>query len=253
MAERRMLWKQISLSRKVNGLSLKAAFLWTWVQPHLDPEGFIEAEADYLKHTIVPLRKEIREKDIPLLVQEIINIGLWEPYNYDEVLVIKEKAFHEKQNIRRNEDGNPRDEAPSRFVSKLSKIIITPGEPQGNPRGTPGEPQTSVVKCSVVKCSVGKGNGSNEPDSIRCNISFSFQDRCFLGIEQKDIEEWKKAYPAVDIDIEINRAKEWLLANPKKRKKNYRRFLVNWFNYTQERGGTKNGSKPRKKYGLIDE
>jgi len=33
--------------------------------------------------------------------------------------------------------------------------------------------------------------------------------------------------------------KEWLLSNPKKRKKNYRRFITNWLTRSQEKGGTK--------------
>ncbi|GAH01811.1 unnamed protein product, partial [marine sediment metagenome] len=31
---------------------------------------------------------------------------------------------------------------------------------------------------------------------------------------------------------------EWLLANPDKRKKNYRRFIVNWLTRTQDKGGS---------------
>ena len=68
-----MLWKRVSTSRKVNRLSLKAAILWTWSQPHLDVEGFIEAEADYLKVTVVPMRKDIPEEEIPELVQDGIS------------------------------------------------------------------------------------------------------------------------------------------------------------------------------------
>ena len=59
------------------------------------------------------------------------------------------------------------------------------------------------------------------------------------GLEPQDIETWKEAYPAVDIVGEIKRAEQWLIANPRKaQKRDYYRFLVNWFARSQERGGS---------------
>lgn len=39
---------------------------------------------------------------------------------------------------------------------------------------------------------------------------------------------WDKAYPEVNVDREINKAAAWLIANPKRAKKDYARFLNNW-------------------------
>ena len=33
--------------------------------------------------------------------------------------------------------------------------------------------------------------------------------------------------------------RQWLISNPNKRKKNYRRFITNWLSRSQEKGGTK--------------
>lgn len=46
---------------------------------------------------------------------------------------------------------------------------------------------------------------------------------------------WRKAYPAVDVDAEVAKAYAWALANPKNRKENWARFLVNWLGKAQER------------------
>jgi hypothetical protein len=73
--------------------------------------------------------------------------------------------------------------------------------------------------------------------SSSSSITYSFTDRKFLNITTGDIEIWKKTYPAVDIEGNILRAGEWLFNNPSKAKKNYGRFLTNWFSRTQERGG----------------
>lgn len=59
------------------------------------------------------------------------------------------------------------------------------------------------------------------------------------GITEQDRADWAAAYPAVDVEQELARATVWLRANPTKAgKRNYRRFLANWFSRTQDRGGT---------------
>lgn len=77
-----------------------------------------------------------------------------------------------------------------------------------------------------------------EPPLISFNIFFDFDLRRWNGIEPTDIDEWKKAYPALDITNELDRMAQWLLANPEKRRmKKYRRFIVNWLSRQQDRGG----------------
>ncbi len=49
------------------------------------------------------------------------------------------------------------------------------------------------------------------------------------------IDIWRKAYPAVIIELEINRAAAWLVANPKNHKSNYSRFLSSWFSRCQDK------------------
>jgi len=68
-------------------------------------------------------------------------------------------------------------------------------------------------------------------------ITFSFETGTFDKITTEILERWARAYPAVDIESELLRAAEWLLANPKRQKTNYTRFLTNWFNRSEERKG----------------
>ncbi len=69
-------------------------------------------------------------------------------------------------------------------------------------------------------------------------IAFDYADGTFKGISDADLQAWAEAYPAVDVPGEIKRAAQWATANTAKRKSNWRRFLVNWFSRTQERGGS---------------
>lgn len=246
MADRRMLWKVTSLSRKVNNLSMKAAILWTWAIPHFDPEGYIEAEADYLKAVVVPKRKEIKEKEIPGLVQEIIDVGLWQPYSYDGIMVAKEIKFHDYQTIARKEDGSPRDEKPSTYLGKLKQW-----EPQGEHKGTHVEPVTNINKVNINKVKEDGKESCPSQDSL--NIDFDWKEKKFVNITADDKTRWNEAYPAVNVEVEIRAATEWVLANPEKRKKKWRSFLTRWFARTQERGGTKNGPGTDKKtYDPVD-
>lgn len=57
----------------------------------------------------------------------------------------------------------------------------------------------------------------------------------WAGVTESDLSKWTKAYPAVDIHGELAKALAWAFANPKKRKANWRRFLVGWLSRQQEK------------------
>lgn len=77
-----------------------------------------------------------------------------------------------------------------------------------------------------------------KPKTPRVNgnkVSFDFDKGEFIGLGELQILAWQDAYPALIIDPEIARAAAWLKANPANLKKNYERFLVNWFSKAQDR------------------
>jgi uncharacterized protein YdaU (DUF1376 family) len=71
-------------------------------------------------------------------------------------------------------------------------------------------------------------------------ISFNWDSEAFENISQSQNDIWVKTYPAVNIPAETLKAAAWQAANPKKRKKDYKKFLNSWFARQQERGGSKN-------------
>ena len=48
-----------------------------------------------------------------------------------------------------------------------------------------------------------------------------------VAIEQRDLQE---AYPRLDVAGELKKMRQWLMANPRRRKKNMRAFITNWLN-----------------------
>jgi hypothetical protein len=68
-------------------------------------------------------------------------------------------------------------------------------------------------------------------------IAFDYATGILAGVTEEDKSAWGVAYPALDIESQVARAVEWLKANPTKRKKNVRSYLVRWFAKAQEHGG----------------
>ena len=70
-----------------------------------------------------------------------------------------------------------------------------------------------------------------------------------------DMEAWRKAAPGLDVQGELDRMHAWLLANPKNRKKNVARFIVNWLVREQGRRGNPahGGAVPREDAVALEE
>lgn len=63
------------------------------------------------------------------------------------------------------------------------------------------------------------------------------------GITPEKREIWAKAYPAIDLDVELSKALAWVIANPKNVKSNWERFLAGWFTRSQDRAAAKGGGE----------
>jgi uncharacterized protein YdaU (DUF1376 family) len=70
-----------------------------------------------------------------------------------------------------------------------------------------------------------------------------FDGRSFQNINGQ-FEVWTSAFPAVDVQGELNRAAAWLIANPKNQKSNYARFLTNWLSRAQDKAPAVKTSAP---------
>jgi hypothetical protein len=55
-----------------------------------------------------------------------------------------------------------------------------------------------------------------------------------LQVDPGLMDNWRKAFPALDVENQIERAELWLNANPANRKSNYERFLLNWLTRAQD-------------------
>jgi hypothetical protein len=126
--------------------------------------------------------------------------------------------------------------------SSLSKKRAEAGRLGGLSKQTLSKSSANVI--SKRKATLEDEDEDEDKSSLKnkrkgvARISFDPSTRCWSGIEASDMESWAKAYPACDINSELAKAGEWIIANPAKGKKsNYRRFIVNWLSRSQDRGG----------------
>lgn len=57
-----------------------------------------------------------------------------------------------------------------------------------------------------------------------------------VAVCESIVEEWAEVYPGVDVPATLKEIRQWVLANPSRRKVNVRAFLVNWLKREQDRG-----------------
>ena len=63
-------------------------------------------------------------------------------------------------------------------------------------------------------------------------------NKFYDNIPEDLIEIFKKAYPNVDISVEKEKARAWLLSNTGKSRKDLKRFTNNWLSRAMENGGS---------------
>ena len=92
-------------------------------------------------------------------------------------------------------------------------------------------------------------HGAPQADSEPAVIELILNDRTAYEVTQRQVEEWEKLYPAVDIMGELRKMVGWLGANPRKRKtrRGILQFITSWLAREQDKGGSryaKSGYQP---------
>ena len=78
-----------------------------------------------------------------------------------------------------------------------------------------------------------------EAQPLKPEISIPLISDEEFPIYQHHIDEWKTAYPAVDVLQALRAMRQWCLSNPRKRKtkRGVRRFITSWLERLQNKGG----------------
>lgn len=65
--------------------------------------------------------------------------------------------------------------------------------------------------------------------SRKFRVHWDDEMKCFVGLRKHDFTRWRRAFPRVDLDIEIKKAERYCVAK-RRRPRSGTRFLCHWFN-----------------------
>jgi hypothetical protein len=255
MAEGRIIKKCISESKKLAELkSDSARLLYTWLIPHLDSSGRYVADPEIIKGHIVPKIKTMTISKIKQILDELADTGLIRLYKSNGEVYLELIKFAEFQKSLAL-DREPKSKLPApdpdgknEFRFKSGFVNYKSGFENFESASENYKSGSAELNLNKIKLNLNKNkredNNTFAPTRNKFRSEpppiFDFTSQQWLNITEELKGAWKEAYPACDIDVELLRMREWILSNPAKaKKKNWRRFIVNWLARTQERGGTR--------------
>jgi hypothetical protein len=161
-------------------------------------------------------------------------------------------AINEFKKIYTGEHGSFSDEfnlcvkTPNQSNLPMRESDSPPGEsgsPPGelrSPPGEPGSPKEDIYNKNSLRKEDTLATSESEHSEVADKISFSFNSYQFENISSEDIESWKQSFPQVDIVQQINQSQEYIKSRPTtyKRRRNFRRFLTDWFARNQEKANS---------------
>lgn len=144
MAERRMISKVISISEKVNSLSLFGRLLYTWMIPHADDFGRLPGSPAKVRALVVPMADET-VKDVEEALADMHKKGLiiWYEVNGEKFIQITNFEKHQQGLHKRTKSKFP--EPPNKFREIPGNAETFPSEEEGNRNRTKNETATAAA------------------------------------------------------------------------------------------------------------
>ncbi|MDB5258089.1 MAG: dnaD, partial [Chitinophagaceae bacterium] len=209
MAERRMLSKTISTSRKVNKLTDRAGLLYTWLIAHTDDYGRMEGDALSVRAKVVPMRNSTIdevESDLVILEKDLIK-----RYTVKDEIFLELLNFDSFQTFRSD---RPR---RAEYPDELGQL------PTDNQRYTTDIPMGDIGQRKRREEKVREGKvreGKSAPPFAQ--ISY------LSNIPEDDLKEFTTRFAATEKQIK-SKSEDLKLYCERKAKvyKNYKSFLLN--------------------------
>lgn len=126
--------------------------------------------------------------------------------------------------------------------NKVTQVTSLPGV--GNQINMLGNDVTPKPSLTISEPS---SSGEPEDSPLVVVVFLPLVNGSEYPITEQHIDEWKKAYPALDVRLEAARMRAWLIANPKNRKTKtgILRFCNSWLSRNQDRARPERASSAR--------
>ena len=257
MAERRMFSKKIIDSDSFLDMSLSTQALYFHLAMRADDDGFLNNARKIMKIVGASQEDYDRLVDDRLVLQfedGICVIKHWRIHNYLRADRYKETQYtEEKAKLYLKENGAytlNKDKAVSSLVTSgkpNDTHLDTIGIPDGNQMDTNGYTNDNQMDTWLTQDRIGKESikkyicpEPGKPAPGCSDIFLPLVDGAFYNVPEDRINNWSKAFPAVDVEHELRKMLTWLDSNPKNQKtaRGVNRFINGWLSRTQDRGGT---------------
>lgn len=100
------------------------------------------------------------------------------------------------------------------------------------------KPDTRDIDSSSVPSEESCPEPKKSPPAVKAVIDLPATSNDLVSVTDADIAEWRDAFPAVDVMQQLRSMRQWLIANPTKRKtkRGMRKFVVAWLAKRQDQG-----------------
>ncbi len=205
----RLLKEGIVDSDAINALSPEAEVCFYRLLVVSDDLGRMDARPGIVRARCFPLKEQSNlNSKIEIWLEELGKAGLITRYQVDG--------------------------KPYLAIAKWDQRVRSNGKYPPPPDGLMTDGCLSIDGQLSAECGLGKGEGKGKGASNANEVRFDAASGAW-SVPDLLLSQWVKAYPAVDVNVELVAASAWLLANTKNQKSNYARFLGNWLTRAQDR------------------
>lgn len=227
----RVIKESAFLSERISALSDFEFRLWVGLITQADDAGRGDARPAIIKGRVFALRDRTTLKDIEVALRNLAAVGCVSLYTVGGKPYFQFPNWAKHQRVR---------EARPKYPG-VEDADSCGDSPQLAANG--GEELHTRARLRIQSNPI-----QSESESYNCTepqapsvLTLLLNDGSEYPISQSDIDEWQAAFPNVNVMQQLKAMKLWCKDNAKKRKtKNgIRRFVTNWLDREQNRGGYK--------------
>ena len=222
----RLIKESAFLSEKISELSDFEFRLWVGLITQADDVGRGDARPAVIKGRVFALRDKTTLKDIDDALVNLANVGCISLYTVKgkPYFEFPNWAQHQRvRNVKPKYPGPEEMDVPPQSAADCGEPPLSRARDESNPNPIQSESKKSTEPQAPSVLTLPLNDGSEYP------------------ITQPDIDEWQQAFPNVDVSQQMMAMRLWLKDNPTRRKtkKGIRRFVTNWLDREQNRGGSR--------------
>lgn len=231
----RIIKESIRTSDSINELSWFEECLFYRLIVSCDDYGRFDGRTAIIKGSCFPLKDGVTANNIEKALSKLVTAGLVKRYVVDGKPYLSLPTWERHQSVRAKKSKYPSPEdgemIPSENICKQMHADVP--VIQSN---TESESESNTNN----KCGAETPLADVEPITLNDGTEW----RCPLA----DYEEYRRLYPAVDIDNAFREMRAWCNSNPTKRKasRGIKRFVNGWLSRQQDSGKGTHASKPVK-------